>query len=31
MEVLMGGSAKEWIGAVGAIGVAAAASACGEL
>ena len=31
MEVLMGGSVKEWIGAAGAIGVAAAASACGEL
>jgi hypothetical protein len=28
MEVLMGGSAKEWIGAVGAIGVAAAVAAC---
>lgn len=28
MEILMGGSAKEWIGAVGAIGVAAAVAAC---
>lgn len=28
MEVLMGGSPKEWIGAAGAVGVAAAGAAC---